>query len=226
MHWLKSICIVGSLMGLAHASWAGVVVGGTRVVYEGAKKETSISVRNPEKATPYLIQSWIEDVSAAGTKQASFIMTPPLFRLDGGQENVLRIIRTGGDFPKDKESVFWVNIKSIPASEQSDNNQLQISVKTRIKLFYRPAELSGNAADAYKALTFTRSNNQLTVKNPSAYYVSFYRVSVGGKEIKDAGMVAPQNSMTWTLPVGATGPVDWQAINDYGGISEVASSAR
>lgn len=225
MHWLKSICIVGSLMGLAHTSWAGVVVGGTRVVYEGAKKETSISVRNPEKATPYLIQSWIEDVSAAGTKKAPFIMTPPLFRLDGGQENVLRIIRTGGEIPQDKESVFWVNIKSIPSSEQSDNNKLQISVKTRIKLFYRPANLSGNVADAYKALTFTRSNNQLTVKNPSPYYVSFYQVSVGGKEIKDAGMVAPHNSLTWTLPVGATGSVSWQAINDYGGISEVASSA-
>ncbi|MGZ7458352.1 fimbrial biogenesis chaperone [Pseudomonas sp. Ma2-10] len=224
MHWLKSICIVASLMGLAHTSWAGVVVGGTRVVYEGAKKEASISVRNPEKTTPYLIQSWVEEASTTEPKKAPFIMTPPLFRLDGGQENVLRIIRTGGQIPQDKESVFWVNIKSIPAAEKSDSNKLQISVKTRIKLFYRPAGLGGAVTEAYKALTFTRSGSQLIVKNPSLYHVSFYSVSVGGQEIKDAGMVAPQSSLTWTVPAGATGSVHWQAINDYGGISEVANA--
>ncbi|AZD67414.1 P pilus assembly protein, chaperone PapD [Pseudomonas chlororaphis] len=224
MHWLKSVCIAGCLFGITHASWAGVVVGGTRVVYDGSKKEASISVMNPEKTTPYLIQSWIEDVSAGGTQKAPFIMTPPLFRLDAGQENVLRIIRTGGTFPENKESVFWVNIKSIPASEKSDANQLQISVKTRIKLFFRPAGLSGSASEAYKSLKFSRSGNQLQVNNPTPYHVSFYRVSVGKEEITDAGMVAPQSSLAWTIPAGATGAASWQAINDFGGISADASA--
>lgn len=224
MHWLKSVCIAGCLLSIAQTSWAGVVVGGTRVVYDGSKKEASISVMNPDKNTPYLIQSWIEDPSAGDTKKAPFIMTPPLFRLDAGQENVLRIIRTGGTFPENKESVFWVNIKSIPSSEKSDENQLQIAVKTRIKLFYRPAGLPGSANDAYKALKFSRSGNQLLVNNPTPYHVSFYRVSVGKEEIKNAGMVAPQSSLTWTVPDGATGAVSWQAINDFGGISADASS--
>lgn len=225
MHWLKFVCLGSCLMGAAHNSWAGVVVGGTRVVYEGSKKETSISVKNPEKTTPYLIQSWVEETSAAGTKKAPFIMTPPLFRLDTGQENVLRIIRTGGQFPENKESVFWVNIKSIPASENSDANKLQISVKTRIKLFYRPAGLSGSAGEAYKTLTFTRNGNKLVAYNPAPYHVSFYRVSVGDKEIKNAGMVAPHRSLTFTVPAGASGPVSWQAINDFGGISAAANAA-
>lgn len=220
MHWLKSVCIATCLVGVAHTSWAGVVVGGTRVVYDGSKKEASISVSNPEKNTPYLIQSWVEE----GTQKAPFIMTPPLFRLDAGQENVLRIIRTGGQFPDDQESVFWVNVKSIPASEKTDTNQLQISVKTRIKLFYRPAGLSGNAGEAYKSLKFTRSGNQLVVSNPTPYHVSFYNVSVGNKEINDAGMVAPKSSLTWTLPAGASGAVSWQAINDYGGVSPAANA--
>ncbi len=219
MQWLRSVCIASCLIGMTHTAWAGVVVGGTRVVYDGSKKEASISVSNPEKTTPYLIQSWLENSSDAGNLKAPFIATPPLFRLEAGQENILRIVRTGGSLPEDKESVFWMNIKSIPASEKTEVNTLQISVKTRIKLFYRPAGLQGNAAEAYKSLTFVRQGNQLRVNNPTPYHVSFYRVSVGASEIDNAGMVAPHSSLSWPIPTGATGAVSWQAINDYGGIT-------
>lgn len=219
MQWLKYILVAGCFVGMTHSAWAGVIVGGTRVVYDSSKKEASISVSNPEKDAPYLIQSWVEQ-SAEGSNKAPFLMTPPLFRLDSGQENVLRIIRTTDSFPKDKESVFWLNIKSIPASEKSESNKLQISVKTRIKLFYRPSDLDGIAAEAYRTLTFERTGNQLKVNNPTPYYVSFFRVSVGDKEIKNAGMVAPKSSLAWTLPAGASGSVSWQAINDYGGITQ------
>lgn len=223
-HWLKSACVVGCFLGIAQTASAGVVVGGTRVVYEGAKKEASISVNNPEKLTPYLIQSWVEAATGAGNEKAPFIITPPLFRLDPGQENVLRIIRTGGGFPDNKESVYWLNIKSIASSEQAEVNQLQIAVKTRIKMFYRPPGLAGNPAEAYKALTFSRHGDQLQVSNPTSYHVSFFSVKVGDKEIKDAGMVAPQGTLSWPLPAGASGTVSWESINDYGGISATASA--
>ncbi|MCY7261891.1 fimbrial biogenesis chaperone [Pseudomonas protegens] len=220
MQWLKYVLVVCCFAGMTHSAWAGVIVGGTRVIYEGSKKEASISVSNPDKDAPYLIQSWIEQSPSSGDNKAPFIMTPPLFRLDSGQENVLRIIRTADSFPKDRESVFWLNIKSIPASEKSESNKLQISVKTRIKLFYRPSDLSGVAAEAYQALTFERLGNQLKVNNPTPYYVSFFRVSVGGKEIENAGMVAPKSSLAWDLPAGTSGAVSWQAINDFGGITK------
>ncbi|PFH11521.1 P pilus assembly chaperone PapD [Collimonas sp. PA-H2] len=225
-YWLTSACVVGCFFGIAQAAWAGVVVGGTRVVYDGTKREASISVNNPEKATPYLVQSWVEEASAEGNEKAPFLITPPLFRLDPGQENVLRVIRTGGSFPENKESVFWLNIKSIAASEQTDANQLQIAVKTRIKLFFRPPGLSGNAAEAYKALTFQRHGDQLQVNNPTSYYVSFFSVKIGDKEIKDAGMVAPQGTLSWPLPAGASGPVSWEAISDYGGVTAAAKAPQ
>ncbi|ENY2728015.1 fimbria/pilus periplasmic chaperone [Salmonella enterica] len=38
----------------------------------------------------------------------------PRFRLGSGQENTLRIIRTGGNQPEDRESFYWMNIESIP----------------------------------------------------------------------------------------------------------------
>ncbi|VTR59814.1 Chaperone protein fimC precursor [Serratia fonticola] len=73
----------------ATAAQAGVVVGGTRLIYDGAKKESSLSVNNPDKV-PYLIQTWVETTGWVALRKPPFMVTPPLFRLDGGQENVLR----------------------------------------------------------------------------------------------------------------------------------------
>lgn len=220
--WSKIFCLSTVLLIMTQSAWAGVVVGGTRVIYDSAKRETSISVRNPEKINPYLIQSWVENEQESDTRKTPFIITPPLFRLDPDQENVLRIVHTGSPLPNDKESLYWLNIKSIPSSTKTDTNQLLISVKTRIKLIYRPAALNSNAAEAYKQLIFTRQGNQLQVTNPTPYYIAFFSVMVGDKEVKNAGTVEPMSSLSWVLPAGAGSSVSWSAINDYGGITSIA----
>lgn len=61
-------------------------------------------MENPDKE-PYLIQSWLEN-QQSGVDKIAFIVTPPLFRLDGNQENMLRIVKVGDDLPKDKESLY------------------------------------------------------------------------------------------------------------------------
>jgi len=222
---LKTFCVITALISTTQYASAGVIVGGTRVIYNAAQKETSIAVRNPEKTTPYLMQSWVENASPTDTSKAPFIITPPLFRLDAGQENTLRIVRTGGQLPEDRESLFWLNIKSIPSSSKADTNQLQISVKTRIKLIYRPASLAANAPEAYKQLTFARQGNQLQVTNPTAYQIAFYSVKVGGVEIKEPGSITPFGTLSLPLPAGASGQVSWQTINDFGGITAAESKA-
>ncbi len=222
---LKTFCVVAALICTSQYAAAGVIVGGTRVIYNAAQKETSIAVRNPEKTVPYLIQSWVENASPTDTSKAPFIITPPLFRLDAGQENTLRIVRTGGQLPEDRESLYWLNIKSIPSSSKADSNQLQISVKTRIKLIYRPASLVANAPEAYKQISFARQGNQLQVTNPTAYQIAFFSVKVGGVEIKEPGSITPFGTLNMPLPAGASGQVSWQTINDFGGITPAENKA-
>ncbi|MBO2675582.1 molecular chaperone [Shewanella algae] len=209
------LCSLASLLWGISPAIAGVVVGGTRVVYHAEKGESSISVSNPEKKRPYLIQSWVEDVNGK-KEQRFFVVTPPLFRLNAGQENILRIIRTEGILPQDRESVFWLNIKAIPSSEEGSGNNLLISVKTRMKLFYRPEGLEGRPNEAYRQLVFSNEGNVLTVHNPTAYHVSFQTLSVDGNEIKTAGMVAPKGKLSWDMHSAGAKRVTWKAINDYG----------
>lgn len=202
---------------------AGIVIGGTRVIYNGDKKEASASIRNPEKSGVYLVQSWV-DSGEQGSK-VPFIVTPPLFRINPGEENILRIVRTGGNLPQDRESVFWLNVKSIPATEdaQPRTNVLQVVVKSRIKLFYRPAGLEGPPETAYHQLTVARSGSHLTVSNPTPYYITLFTLKVDGQEIKEADMVPPKGSASFMLSSASASSVTWQAISDYGGISQTES---
>ncbi len=197
---------------------AGIIVGGTRLIYDGAKKEASLGVNNPDKV-PYLIQSWV-DTQEGDTSKVPFIITPPLFRLDGEQNNILRVVRAGGTLPTDKESLYWLNIKSIPSANKQENS-LQIAVKTRIKLIYRPQGLPGTLNEAAKALTWQRSGNAIQVTNASPFYITLFSVKINGNPLKDVPMVAPKSSTRFDLPTGSTGgALSWEIINDYGGISQ------
>ena len=90
-------------------SHASVTLSNTRVVYLADKKESNITVRN-NTASPFLVQSWVQGKDSQGTK-APFIVTPPLFRMDAGKSNALRIIYNGAPLPQDRESLFWINVK-------------------------------------------------------------------------------------------------------------------
>ncbi|MGL5387210.1 MAG: fimbrial biogenesis chaperone [Serratia sp. (in: enterobacteria)] len=210
--------LLAALLVTAGVAQAGVVIGGTRLIYDGGKKESSLSVSNPDKV-PYLIQSWVE-TTGGGAEKAPFMVTPPLFRLDGGQENVLRVVRAGGNLPSDKESLYWMNIKSIPSvSKESNQNTLQIAVKTRIKLIYRPQGLKGVPEESAEKLTWHRSGNSLQVSNPTPFYMNFQEIKVAGKEVKEVTYVAPMSSASFALPAGvSSGSVSWKIISDYGGV--------
>lgn len=219
----KTLIACAVISASVSAANAGVIIGGTRVVYDGNKKEASIDVNNPDK-TPYLIQSWVETLNG-GAEKAPFIITPPLYRLDGGQQNIERVVVTG-NMPQDKESLYWLNIKAIPSAPKKDNT-LQIAIKTRIKLIYRPAGLkSQQPQELSRQLTWRRNGNQLQVTNPTSYVINFNEISLGGKKIENVSYVLPGESMNFTLPAGANSTsINYKVINDYGAVSDVQSTS-
>jgi P pilus assembly chaperone PapD len=199
---------------------AGIVMGGTRVIYHEGKREASISVTNADNHSPYLVQSWVENYAEADKGPVPFIVTPPLFRLDPEQENVLRINFIGSPLPGDRESVYWLNVKSISPTQKGEANKLQVNIKSKFKIFYRPNGLHGDPESAWQQLKFKQAAHRLTVHNPTPYFVSFFTVAVGGKEITEPGMVGPFADKTWQTE--GSGTVKWRAINDFGGITDYA----
>lgn len=228
----KTTAVLALLLGtamLSATSQAGVMLGGTRIVFDGSKRDASITVSNTT-AQPYAVQTWINTEADDNTTATPFVATPPLFRLDPRKEQMVRIQKVPGDVPKDRESVFYFNAQEIPVAGKADENTLKIAMRTRIKLFYRPAGLKGNPLDALEKLTWNLVQEQgktvLQVNNPSAFHVSFIgvKVAAGGKdlEVNEPKMVAPMSSQRYPLPGfnGRASDVVFSAINDYGGYSE------
>ncbi|WP_154915181.1 fimbrial biogenesis chaperone [Klebsiella grimontii] len=215
MRFIRTFGLAITILTLMQASAiAGVIIGGTRIIFDGAKKEASISVNNPDP-TPYLIQSWIDERDG-GAGKTPFIITPPLYRLDSGQKNIERIVATGS-LPQTQESLFWVNIKAIPSASKQMNS-LQIAVKTRIKLIYRPVTLRGSTPEEQaNKLTWQRSGDELQVNNPTPYVINFNEISVGGEALAQVSYVLPASTARFPLPEGAAGnALTFKIINDYG----------
>ncbi|RJT21016.1 molecular chaperone [Buttiauxella izardii] len=216
--------IASTLLIASIPSYAGLTVGATRVIFSGDMKEASLSVKNSDNSSVYLIRSWVSsDIDGA---KVPFLTTPPLFRLEEGQSNNIRINQTTSNLPQDRESVYWLNTLAIPPeSEKKTTNSLQFSLNTRIKLFYRPEALNDprKAENASSELTFTHSGDSLQANNPTPYFVNMSQIKINGNTLREGYMVAPKSSLK--IKNSATsGSINWKAINDYGGLTKEFSA--
>lgn len=200
---------------------AGIVVGGTRVIFSGDKPDVTISIFNKENKLPYLLQSWVDPFSKDDKSKPPFSVIPPVSRIEPNQEKTLRILKIAGELPKDRESVFWLNIKNIPPSvDNKETSTLEIAIKTRIKLFWRPAAVNVIPEQAIKNIKWSRQGNNLIFENPNPIHINVMKVTVDGKDVP-LNMIRPFETLTLPMPAGVAGKsLVWRFINDYGAISE------
>ncbi|VBB15675.1 fimbria/pilus periplasmic chaperone [Burkholderia stabilis] len=233
---LASGCVFLGLAGALDAQ-ASVVVGGTRLIYNAKDAEVTIKLSN-QGQSPALVQAWIDggDIKAAPSDiDAPFTVTPPMSRIDPGKGQTLRVVYMGEPLPQQKESLFWLNVlEAPPKAAAEDANKLQLVLRTRIKVFYRPTDLKAAVEDAPAKiewrLTQKDGHPALEARNPTPYHVSFTAISAsaGGKtSTAVADMVNPQDSRVFPLkgdaPATADLKVHYTTLNDFGGAVEGSS---
>ncbi|MEB7742663.1 fimbria/pilus periplasmic chaperone, partial [Escherichia coli] len=150
-----------------------------------------------------------------------------------------RIIRTGGNFPTDRESLQWLCVKSVPpraedkwAEEQDEKGggkisvRVQVSLNSCIKLLVRPSAVKGHPDDVAGKVTWTKAGNRLKGTNPTPFYINLSELSVGGKVVNEQHYyIAPFSSYEFALPSGVAGKVQWKVVTDYGGVSQPFEAA-
>ncbi|RIQ12870.1 molecular chaperone [Bordetella avium] len=230
-HVLFSLGLVFLATGFAQDAQASLVIEGTRVVYREGAPEVVVKMTN-DGSVPSLMQAWLDDGRADATPdqmEVPFFLTPPLARIEPGKGQTLRIFHTAGGeaLPKDRESIFWLNVLDVPPKPQGDQDAgaiLQISVRSRLKFFYRPKGLSGTADAAPADLTFKLAGaGKLEVSNPTPYYVNLSELNFGGsKEAPSqrfpALMIAPFSSAKLDIGKSAPTQMRYAAISDLGAI--------
>lgn len=215
------------------AAQASLVIEGTRVVYPSQVPEVVVKMTN-EGLSPSLMQAWIDDGQPRATPDqldVPFFITPPLARVEAGKGQALRIFFTGyGDpkktLPTDRETLFWLNVLDVPPKQEAGEDVgavMQISVRSRLKMFYRPAGLPGTAEGSLSQLVFEAApGGKVRVRNPTPYYINVRDLSFGPDNAPTqqlpATMLAPFSSQVLEAGPGAPQRVRYAAISDLGAI--------
>ncbi|EAA1955629.1 aggregative adherence fimbria II chaperone AafD [Escherichia coli] len=208
-------------------------LGATRVVYNQQSSGEALAVINDHNY-PMLVQS--EVLTEDKKESAPFVITPPLFRLDALQSSRLRVVRIGGTFPADRETLQWICVKGIPPkandrwAENDSKNVLDnkvalnihLSVTSCIKLFFRPLVVKGHPEDVAGEVRWQKIGDKLKGINPTPFYINLSELKFGGEEITERHYIAPFSSYEYLIPktMNRNNIVQWKVVTDYGGISK------
>lgn len=206
-----------------------IKTGSTRIIYTPGSVGVSLLVLNPQ-SYPMLVQSIV--LKDDRQEKAPFIVTPPLFRLDGKQQNKIKVVAVGDTGPADRESLDWLCLTGIPPEADSawagDNISpspkhatilTQLRVKSCIKILVRPPSLKGKPVDMTEFLTWHKSGSTLTVDNPTPFYMNLRTVHLGYSTINSPGYVPPYGQLHIVVHHNDNGLVHWKLVTDYGGDS-------
>ncbi|HGM5489491.1 TPA: molecular chaperone [Serratia fonticola] len=230
MKFYQKLGVVLSLsLLLVQPALAGISVGASRIVFSEADSSQSVDINNKSQNQPYLINVGISESLSAKSADSVFMPTPALFRIEPDSLNKIRILKKTNSLPRDRESVFYLNVMAIPTSKAGQDNRenkvggtLQVATGNTIKLFYRPSDLSITQKEAMGKLQFSREGKGVKVSNPTPYFISMKTLMIDGKKvkldvIKGTSMIAPFASNVYPVTAGQ-GKAEWAAINDFGGV--------
>jgi P pilus assembly chaperone PapD len=217
---LTRAAILSLGMLLATQAQAGIVLNATRVIYNAKDKEVSLAVHNTGTGE-ILAQSWLETDPPTAVAALPFVITPGLARMAGDGKQLLRIIYSGGGMPDDRESVLWINVQEIP--QEANQNALQIAIRQRLKVFFRPRGLEGDPLKATESLQWQLvDGHYLEVNNPTPYHVSMVKLDLRQVGVsllaEESRMLAPMQRIRLPLTQLSRGPADFNfiSINDFG----------
>nr|WP_230473016.1 fimbria/pilus periplasmic chaperone [Enterobacillus tribolii] len=206
---------------------AALTVNRSRVIMNEGDKTVSMTVTNRNNKEPYLAQVWIED-AAENKLSGPLMVLPPVQRIEAGAKSAVRIQALAGldKLPKDRESVFWFNLREIPPRSEK-SNVLTLALQTRLKIFWRPASIKIDAkTDTVPGLaniTLEKGNDGYSLKNPTPYHLTFVEVRSSlkgkGKEGFEPVMIAPKSQSALTQGRETLGDSPTLVfVNDYGSL--------
>ena len=169
-----------------------------------------------------MVQAWSDDGDPQSTpdKSASPVLVlPAVFKLQPEEMTNLRLMLMDNQLPKDRESMFWLNIYEIPPSLVGGSVQkITIALRTQMKLFLRPKGLEKPQESIGKKNTFVRQNEVLMIENPTEFYLSLIGVTINNVPL-DIGTLPPKSRHQITLPSGLgnmSKKISFSLINDEG----------
>ena len=235
--------ILFSIVMMTSTSHAGMLVDKTRVIFHAGEVTQGMSIMNVN-SYPSFVQLWVDTGDINNFQQSEespFLLIPPIFNLRASEIKSVKVIYNGKSLPADRESLFWINIYEVPAMKETFTKEqfLLMSMKTQMKLIYRPASLNGDVNRAGESVSCSIQHVPsmlLSCRNNTGYFLSYNNIHViSGSTLYKATtdldlMIKPfsENRFALTaLPIPATGKtdrIDFSLINDKGEIDSITKT--
>ncbi|WP_273820064.1 fimbria/pilus periplasmic chaperone [Pseudomonas asplenii] len=218
---------------------AAVVIHGARVIYPADQQEVVVRLEN-KGDRPSLVQLWLDNgdkYATPATAQAPFTALPPVMRIEPGRQQAPRLRYTGAPLPRDRESLFWLNVLEVQPNtvDTGDRNLLELSFRSRLRVFFRPQGLPYPKGAAAPKLSWKlvrhAGGHALEVLNPTPYHVSLGSVELVGQggrypkapnqQVDDSLLLPSGDIKRFVLPTLRTRPagalkVEFTAVSDHG----------
>ncbi|MFU0842781.1 MAG: hypothetical protein ACFWTZ_09325 [Burkholderia sp.] len=221
--WIAAVLLATGLFGVLSAEATGIGFDRTRVVIENGASEGSLVLKN-ETNWAFLVRNSVENVDRQKTDKAAAL--PPIHKMMPGKSARVRIAVTNPEaLPKDRESLFWLDSKAIPAKSDAENT-VRFNYVSRLKVFYRPKGLAYSQSEAMKRQELSVDGGRLHIKNPTPYYITYGEYRLNGKVIDASDMVAPFSEKTVTLEVKKGDALSWSGVNDLGAMQPVEARLK
>lgn len=240
--------LMGAWVAIVSSSvQAAVSLPTTRVVFDGSRPDVSFMLGNDGPAERVTL--WVDEGDPNQPPERSnapFAVTPPLVRVEPNSHRAVRIARlASAKLPDDRESMFWLNVRGIAeanAKPTLGDQRMAITIRSRIKLFYRPQGLAGDPAQAADALRWRWQQEgadgtaTLVISNPTPWHVSLNALQGQGQGQDwlaqlPAGTIAPLSETRLQLrgitpSPGQALPLQAQWIDDVGNPHPLQVSAQ
>lgn len=196
--------LIGVLLLTCGSAMAGVTAERTRVIFPQGQREVTLVLAN-QNDYPVVVQTWVDDGAPdAGPDEAKapIIPMPAMFQLAAGQRQSLRLLYVGPAPVEDRESLYWLNFLEIPPNhpvvQDADSTRLTVTMRTQMKVIYRPAALKAGAGQAAGRLAFRLEGAHLFAVNPTPFYITLSGLALcNGQPVAVAaeGLLAPNSNV-------------------------------
>ncbi|HHK4224661.1 TPA: molecular chaperone [Pseudomonas aeruginosa] len=192
--------------------------GQNRFVMKGKRLPITLVNEGKEPALAEISLDWGTD----GKGQAlPFAVSRPLLRLGAGQRAKVEVLYQGQGLPTDRETYLLLSVLDVPHAPSAPET-LQIALRHRFKLFYRPV-LDTTVEQAIEDLRWTLgANGKPQARNPSPYHITFSQLEfldtaerVCGQAI-DHLMLAPFSDHEFDAIDCRPGKARYEIVSDAG----------
>ena len=216
---------------------------GSRIVYDEGKEFVNVQLNNRSDKV-FFVQSWTENSNktSENIEETPYAVIPPIAKLEANTGQVIRTILTDKQaFPDDRESVSYFSFLQVPANTDvadgnEDSNKLVITIKHKVKLFYRPKKIANYETNwkqdiQVDVIEYNHKTIQLRVTNNRPLYLSMSgmaKLEYGDEKLASVGlMVAPYSYQDFEFSSNfaddaSSKPANFtfSSVNDQGGLTE------